>query len=212
MPKKTSKKVARSLKERSPKARSNVSAAKPLAARSSKKKAPARSARASGKKPKARRVEAVPAAYGAVTPQLVVSPCTDALEFYEKAFGAKVTMKMPGPNGALMHAEMKIGGAIIMLSDELPPMSGQGPRKTPKSVGATTGGVMLYVKDVDAVFARAVDAGAKGTMPPQDTFWGDRFGQVEDPFGHAWSMATHIRDVSPKEMRAAMASMTPAEA
>jgi PhnB protein len=207
MPKKTSKKAGRS-----PKERSNVSAAKPMAARSSKKKAPARSARASGKKPKARRVEAIPAAYGVVTPQLVVSPCTDALAFYEKAFGAKVTMKMPGPNGALMHAEMKIGGAIIMLSDELPPMSGQGPRKTPKSVGATTGGVMLYVKDVDAVFARAVEAGAKGTMPPQDTFWGDRFGQVEDPFGHAWSMATHIRDVSPKEMRAAMASMTPAEA
>jgi len=207
MPKKTSKKAARPSQTRS-----NPSTAKRTAARSGKKKTAARRAGANGKSAKARKVEAVPAAYGAVTPQLVVSPCTDALEFYEKAFGAKVTMKMPGPNGALMHAEMKIGGAVIMLADELPPMAGQGPRKTPKNAGATTGGVMLYVKDVDAVFARAVDAGAKGTMPPQDTFWGDRFGQVEDPFGHAWSMATHIRDVSPKEMRAAMANMTPAEA
>ena len=142
-----------------------------------------------------------------------MSPCSEALDFYVKAFGAKVTSKMPGPDGKMMHAEMKIGDSIVMLADEMPPRPGQaGSRKTPKNAGGTTGGVMLYVKDVDAVFDRAVAAGATAAMPLQDTFWGDRYGQVEDPFGHIWAMATHQRDVTPKEMRQAMAQMGAPEA
>ncbi len=157
-----------------------------------------------------KRVEAVPAKYGTATPHLIVSPCNEALDFYARAFGAKVTSKMPGPGGVIMHAEMKIGDSMIMLSDEMPPIPGQpSTRKAPRSIGGTTGGVMLYVKDVDAVFARAVSAGGKGVMPPVDMFWGDRYGQIEDPFGHVWAMATHQRDMTPKQMQAAMASAGP---
>jgi len=168
------------------------------AARKSKKKAAAR-----------KKVQAVPAQYGAVTPSLVVSPCAEALEFYQRAFGAKLKGSIPGPDGLVMHAEISIGGAMIMLADEMPPMNGGPARKSPKNAGTTTGGVMLYVKDVDAAFERAVAAGARVTMPLEDQFWGDRFGQLEDPFGHVWSLATHTRDVSMKEMRAAMAQMSP---
>ena len=107
-----------------------------------------------------------------------------------------------------MHSEFKIGDSIVMCSDEMPPMPGQpANRKSPKNAGATTGGVMLYVKDVDAVFNRAVAAGAKPVMPPEDMFWGDRFAQVEDPYGHVWAVGTHIKDVSFKEMKQAMAQM-----
>jgi PhnB protein len=159
---------------------------------------------------KSKKVQPIPAGYGAVTPQLVVSPCVDALEFYERAFGAQVLMRLPGPDGLLMHAEMKLGGAIIMLADEMS-MPGEVVRKSPKNAGAITGGVMLYVEDVDAVFQRALDEGAKSVREPTDEFWGDRFAQLEDPFGHVWSMATHVRDVSPEEMQAAMSQMPPAE-
>jgi PhnB protein len=172
------------------------------AAKSNGKKASAKSA------PK-KKVQAVPPQYGSATPHLIVSPCTEALDFYVKAFGAKVTSKMPGPGGILMHAEMKIGDSIVMLADEQPGIPGQpmSARKTPKNAGATTGGVMLYVKDVDALFERAVAAGGTATMPPQDMFWGDRYGQVEDPFGHVWAVATHQRDVTAREMKSAMAQM-----
>jgi PhnB protein len=213
MPKKTSKKAAPRSK----------AAAKPPLARSTKKKAAARKGpgraapgraktRASGGRAEKRRVEPVPSAYGSVTPQLVVSPCEEALEFYEKAFGAEVMMRMPAEDGKLMHVEMKIGGSIVMLADELPHRPGHSVRKTPKSAGATTGGIMLYVPDVDATFARALEAGARATMEPQDMFWGDRFGQIEDPFGHSWAMATHLRDVSPAEMADALAAMGATEA
>ena len=168
------------------------------AAKKSKKKATAR-----------KKVQAVPAQYGAVTPSLVVSPCAEALEFYQRAFGAKLKGSIPGPDGLVMHAEISIGGAMIMLADEMPPMNGGPSRKSPKNAGTTTGGVMLYVKDVDAAFERAIAAGARVTMPLEDQFWGDRFGQLEDPFGHVWSLATHTREVSMKEMRAAMAQMSP---
>jgi PhnB protein len=170
--------------------------------------APARKKKAAARK----RVQAVPAQYGAVTPSLVVSPCAEALEFYQRAFGAKLKGSIPGPDGLVMHAEMSIGGAMIMLADEMPAMNGEPSKKSPKNAGTTTGGVMLYVKDVDAAFERAVAAGAKVTMPVEDQFWGDRFGQLEDPFGHLWSLATHTRDVSMKEMRAAMAKMSAPEA
>jgi PhnB protein len=155
-----------------------------------------------------RRVEAVPARYGTVTPHLIVSPCTEALEFYKKAFGAKLTSSMPGPGGVIMHAEMKIGDSIVMVADEMPPMPGQtAARKTPKNAGATTGGVMLYVKNVDQFVQKAVEAGGTVSMPPADMFWGDRYAQVEDPYGHIWAIATHIKDVTPKQMAAAMAQM-----
>jgi len=200
MAKKSKKKAATRAKVGAGKAMAQRAAAAPLSRKKSvtKKKVAAR-----------KKVEAVPAQYGAVTPQLVVSPCAEALEFYQRAFGAKIKGSIPGPDGLLMHAEMSIGGAMIMLSDEMPPMAGQPSRKSPKNAGTTTGGVMLYVKDVDALFERAQAAGAKVTMPVEDQFWGDRFGQLEDPFGHLWSLATHTRDVTMKEMRAAMAQMSP---
>jgi PhnB protein len=186
-----------------------VAARKPAAraaAKSNGKKAPAKRA------PPKKKVQPVPAQYGSATPHLIVSPCSEALDFYAKAFGAKVLGKMEGPGGILMHAEMKIGDSIVMLADEQPAMPGQSDRKTPKNAGATTGGVMLYVKDVDALFERAVAAGGTAAMPPQDMFWGDRYGQIEDPFGHVWAIATHQRDVTMREMKKAMSQMSPPEA
>lgn len=163
--------------------------------------------RAAGRKNK---VAPVPPQYGTATPHLIVSPCSDALAFYAKAFGAKLLMQLPGPGGLLMHAEMKIGDSIVMFSDEME-MPGS-PRKTPRNLGATTGGVMLYVKDVDAFFERAVAAGATAAMAPADQFWGDRYAQIEDPYGHVWSLATHLRDVTAKELKRALAQMEAAEA
>lgn len=148
----------------------------------------------------------VPPQYGTATPHLIVSPCGDALDFYAKAFGAKVLMTMPGPQGRIMHAEMKIGDSIVMCSDEME-MPGAPTRKTPKNAGATTGGVMLYLKDVDSFFEKAVAAGATAVMPPADQFWGDRYGQIEDPYGHVWALATHVRDMTPKEMQREMQKM-----
>jgi uncharacterized glyoxalase superfamily protein PhnB len=200
-----------SMKTASKKAASKKAPAKTTAGRakggaakaSAKQAAPARKKKAAARK----RVQAVPAQYGTVTPSLVVSPCAEALEFYQRAFGAKLKGSLPGPDGLVMHAEMSIGGSMVMLADEMPPMNGRPSSKSPKNAGTTTGGLMLYVKDVDAAFERAVAAGAKVTMPLEDQFWGDRFGQLEDPFGHVWSLATHTRDVSMKEMRAAMDQM-----
>jgi PhnB protein len=211
-----------------PKKSAKKKAPQPLAKKATAAKAGARSG---GKKKKAaasrvnprakvakvasrsKKVEAVPAQYGTATPHLIVSPCAEALNFYVEAFGAKVTSKMPGPGGVIMHAEMKIGDSMIMLSDEMPPMPGQAAtRKTPRNAGATTGGVMLYVKDVDSFVQRAVGAGATAAMPPQDMFWGDRYAQLEDPYAHVWAVATHLRDVSPKELEKAMAQMGAPEA
>jgi len=153
----------------------------------------------------------VPPQYGTATPHLIVSPCSDALEFYTKAFGAKVLMTMPGPEGRIMHAEMKIGDSIVMCSDEMQ-MPGSPTRKTPKNAGATTGGVMLYLKNVDSFYEKAVAAGATGVMPPADQFWGDRYGQIEDPYGHVWALATHLRDMTPREMKKALEQMGAAQA
>jgi PhnB protein len=165
-----------------------------------------RSAAAGKKAAGKRKAVPVPPQYGTATPHLIVSPCSDALDFYAKAFGAKVLMTMPGPEGRIMHAEMKIGDSIVMCSDEME-MPGSPNRKTPKNAGATTGGVMLYLKDVDSFFEKAVAAGAKAVMPPADQFWGDRYGQIEDPYGHVWALATHVRDMTPKEMQREMQKM-----
>lgn len=169
------------------------------------KGAPEKAAKAKAKA-KAKKVQAVPKGYGTATAYLIVSPCAQALELYGKAFGAKTLSVLPGPGDSIMHAEIKIGDTIVMMSDEQPPMPG-GPtnRKTPKNLGGTTSGVMLYVKDCDAWFARAVSAGCTVSAPPMDMFWGDRFCQVEDPFGHNWSIATHVKDLTPKQMEKAMA-------
>src|SRR4029077_609830 len=141
-------------------------------------------------------VKAVPEGYHTLTPSLTVRDGAKAIDFYKKAFDAKERMRIPGPDGLLMHAEMQVGDSIIMLADEMPEMSA----KAPASVGAVSSSLYVYVPDVDAAFKRAVEAGAKVIMPPADMFWGDRFGTVEDPSGHRWGLATHKEDPSPAEM------------
>jgi len=139
--------------------------------------------------------KAIPEGFHTVTPHLTVKNCGEAIDFYKKAFGAEETMRMPGPNGTVMHAELRIGDSPIMLNDEFPEMGA----KSPKTIGGSPVSIHLYVADVDGLFDRAVKAGAKATMPVADMFWGDRFGKLEDPFGHHWSLATHKEDVSPEE-------------
>jgi PhnB protein len=159
------------------------------------------------KKSAPKRVSPIPAGYHTATPYLTVRGAAEAIEFYKKAFGAKEVMRMPAPGGALGHAEIRIGDSVVMLSDEFPGAA----TKAPSVLGGTTGYTFLYVPDVDRTFAQAVTAGARVTMPLADMFWGDRFGTLVDPFGHAWGLATHKEDVPPKEMarraQAAMAQM-----
>jgi PhnB protein len=149
----------------------------------------------------------IPEGYNTLTPYLAVDDATKAIEFYERAFGAKERSRMPGPDGKIAHAELVIGSSVVMLSDPFP----QSTVKPPTQLGGTTAGLFMYVEDVDAAYRRAIDAGATETMPPADMFWGDRFGTVTDPFGHSWQIATHVEDVTPEEMaergREAMASM-----
>ncbi|HSY53599.1 MAG TPA: VOC family protein [Opitutaceae bacterium] len=138
-----------------------------------------------------------------VTPHLVCAGAADAIEFYKKAFGAAEMMRLPSPQGKLMHASVRIGDSIVMLVDESPEWGSLGP----KSLKGSPVTIHLSVPDVDATVTQAVKAGAKITMPVQDMFWGDRYGQIEDPFGHRWSVATHIRDMSPEEIKKAAARM-----
>jgi PhnB protein len=141
-------------------------------------------------------VKAVPEGYHTVTASLTVKDGAKAIEFYKKAFGAHERMRLAGPDGRLMHAELQLGDSIVMLGEEMPEMG----CKAPVSVGVVSSSLYVYVPDVDAAFKRAVDAGAKALMPPGDMFWGDRFGTVEDPSGHRWGLATHKKDPSPAEM------------
>ena len=145
----------------------------------------------------------IPEGMHSVTPHIVVAGAADAIEFYKKAFGAVEEARLPGPGGKLMHAMIRIGGGAIMLADEFPEWNSLGPR----ALKGTSVTIHLYVPDVDAFFARATKAGAKVVMPLDDMFWGDRYGIVEDPYGHRWSMATHVRDVTPQEMAEAMQKM-----
>jgi len=138
----------------------------------------------------------IPDGYHTITPALTVKDGGQAIEFYKRALGAEEIMQIPGPDGRLMHAEMKIGDSRFMLGEE---MADQGCR-APASVGAVSSSLYIYVQDVDKAFRRAVEGGAKALMPPTDMFWGDRFGQVEDPSGHRWGLATHKEDPSPEEM------------
>jgi uncharacterized glyoxalase superfamily protein PhnB len=159
-------------------------------------KAPPGSARRAARKPARRKVRAVPAAYGSVTPALVLRDCLPAIAFYRQAFGARPLSRMETPDGKTLHAEIRIGDRIVMLGDEAPE---QGLRSA-ESLGGTPATLMLYVKDCDAVFARAVAGGAKALLPPTDMFWGDRYAQVLDPFGHRWAIATRKVDLTPRQM------------
>ena len=145
-------------------------------------------------------VKPIPDGMHTVTPHLVCAGAADAIEFYRKAFNATEVGRMPGPQGKLMHASIRIGDSPVMLTDEFPEWCSFGP----KSLKGSPVTIHLYVEDVDAAVKRAVAAGAKITMPLEDMFWGDRYGRLEDPFGHHWSVATHLRDVSPDEMKQAM--------
>ncbi len=142
-------------------------------------------------------VKPVPEGFHTVTPAFAVKDAAKAIDFYKKAFGAQEISRMSTPDGRIMHAEIKIGDSIIMLAEEFPGMGGTA---SPQTLGNTTVNLHIYVPDVDAAFDRAVKAGAKHTMPVADMFWGDRYGKLLDPFGHAWSIGTHKEDVSQSEM------------
>jgi PhnB protein len=142
-------------------------------------------------------VKPIPEGYHTATPYLVVNDAAKAIDYYKQAFGANEIMRMQGPNGKIGHAELRIGDSVVMLSDEMP----GGDVRSPQSLGGCTGSVFLYVTDVDSVYNRAISAGGKSTMPVADQFWGDRFGKLTDPFGHAWALATHKEDVAPDEMK-----------
>jgi uncharacterized glyoxalase superfamily protein PhnB len=148
-------------------------------------------------------VKPVPQDMHTITPHLICAGAADAIDFYKKAFKAVEAGRLPGPNGKLMHAMIRIEGSAVMLVDEMPEWGAL----SPKSLKGSPVTIHIYVVDVDAFVARAVAAGAKITMPVEDMFWGDRYGKLEDPFGHHWSVATHIRDVTPEEMRDALRQM-----
>ncbi|MBG0796457.1 VOC family protein [Methylocystis sp. L43] len=144
-------------------------------------------------------VEKNPSCMRSITPHLICAGAADAIEFYKKAFGAEEMMRLPGPDGRLMHGSVRIGDSMVMLVDEVPEWGTLGP----KSLKGSPVTIHLMVDDVDAIFAQAVDAGATVKMPVADMFWGDRYGLVVDPFGHVWSIATHVRDMTPDEIAAA---------
>jgi PhnB protein len=146
-----------------------------------------------------KKVKAIPYGYHVVTPYLTVRDAAQAIEFYKKAFGAEERVRMPGPDGKIMHAELRLGDSVIMLGEENLAMSSP----SPASLGGTASGIMIYCEDVDQAFDRALRSGAKAIMPPADMFWGDRYGQLVDPFGHKWSIGTHVKDMSPDEMKKA---------
>jgi PhnB protein len=149
----------------------------------------------------AKSAKPIPDGYHTVTPHIVLDDCAKAIEFYGRAFGAEKLLVMPGPGGGVVHAEIKVGDSIVMLSDEMPPMPGQpGIYRSPKAAGLATGALFLYVRDADASFDRAIKAGCTVRSPMTDMFWGDRYGQVIDPFGHTWALATHVEDLSPEEI------------
>ena len=148
-------------------------------------------------------VKAIPDGYYSLTPYLVCKGAAKAIEFYAKSFGAQETVRMPGPHGSIAHAEVKIGNSMLMLSD----VNKERGQLSPESIGGSACSIMFYADDVDQVFNRAVAAGAKAEMPPADMFWGDRMGNIVDPFGHKWAIATHKEDVSPEEMEKRMAAI-----
>jgi PhnB protein len=150
----------------------------------------------------------IPPGYAGVTPYLIIRDAARALEFYAHALGATETMRLTDPDGRIAHAEMRIGDGHFMLAEEMPDRGFRGPL----SFGGTPVSLLVYVEDVDAVFDRAIAAGAENQRPVADQFYGDRSGTLVDPFGHVWTIATHVRDMSPDEMQQAMARLGAGEA
>lgn len=146
-------------------------------------------------------VKPVPEGYHTATPYLIVEGAAKALDFYKRAFGATERFRFDGPEGRLLHAELQLGDSVILLADEVPEMG----HRSPLAIGGTPVSTLLYVPDVDAVFNRAIGAGAQSMRPVQNQFYGDRSGTLRDPFGHVWTIATHVEDVSEEEMRRRMA-------
>lgn len=142
-------------------------------------------------------VKAIPDGYHAVTPYLLIRGAADAIEFYKKAFGAEEVLRLQGPDGKIGHSEVKIGDSRVMLADEHPDMDFLGPQ----SRGGTTVSLLIYVPDADTLFAQAIAAGATEMKPLCDQFYGDRSGTIVDPWGHVWSIATHIEDLEPAEIQ-----------
>ena len=153
-------------------------------------------------------VKPIPDGYSSVTPYLIVTGAARALDYYKMAFGATELMRFDGPDGKIMHAEMQIGNARVMLADESPEMG----HKSPQSIGGSGTGLMLYVDDADATFARAITGGAKVMKPVENQFYGDRSGSLTDPFGHVWTIATHVEDVTEAEMQRRMEAVSRAHA
>ena len=141
-------------------------------------------------------VQPIPEGYPQITPYLCVDGASAAIEFYREVFGATERMRMDDPDGRIGHAELQLGDSVLMLADEYPDLGIRGP----KTIGGTPVTLSVYVEDVDSVVDRAVKAGAKMLRPVEEKFYGDRAGQFEDPFGHRWSVATHVEDMSPEEM------------
>jgi uncharacterized glyoxalase superfamily protein PhnB len=142
------------------------------------------------------KAKAIPDGFHTVTPYLAVRDAAKAIDYYKRAFGAVERFRMPTPDGKIAHAEIQIGDSILMLSDEAPEMGAV----SPQALKGTAVNIFLYVPDVDAVFQKAVSAGATALMPVADMFWGDRYGKLRDPFGHEWSVATHKEDLTPEQM------------
>jgi PhnB protein len=142
------------------------------------------------------KVRPIPEGYHAITPALTCRDAARAIDFYKEALGAKEHMRMAGPGGRVMHAELQIGDSRFMIADEFPGMSA-----APNPTALQSSYLFVYTENVDAAFNRAVKAGAHADMPPSDMFWGDRYGKLTDPFGHQWGLATHIEDVAPEEMK-----------
>lgn len=146
-------------------------------------------------------ISPIPRGYHSVTPHLVCEGAAEAIDFYRHAFGAVEAARLPGPDGRILHAELRIGDSPVMLCDAFPEHGSRGPL----ALQGTAVAIHLYVPDADAAWERALAAGARPAMPLADTFWGDRYGQVVDPFGHRWSIATRLRDLTPEQVRDGMA-------
>lgn len=144
----------------------------------------------------ANNVRPIPEGYHALTPSLACRNAAKAIEYYKKVFGATEKMRMDGPGGKVIHAELQFGDSVLFVNDEFPGLS-----EGPKEGQLPSSSVFLYAQDVDATFARALAEGGTSVMPPENMFWGDRYGTVRDPFGHQWGIATHVEDVSPEEMQ-----------
>ena len=148
-------------------------------------------------------VKPIPEGYRSITPYLIIKGAARAIEFYKQAFGATEIMRFPGPNNTIGHAELRIGDSVIMLADEAP----GGQYRSPDAFGGSPVSLMIYIEDVDKVFARALSLGARQTRAVEDQFYGDRSGNLVDPFGHIWTVSTHVEDVSQEEMQRRMAAL-----